>query len=147
MNLPDVGRFTDLLADVTSHNPTTNYLSQNNLPDSSNNQLTIRAESTSVLIKKTLTKEELLEKQQFQQTFHNIRRLDPAVRPKYEKSLSDCDEDEWYPQFKQRMMDISTPSLPSNPSAITWDYDSKAMFLTRTNVSDPNGILKQTNFQ
>lgn len=143
MNLSDGGKFTYLLADITSHNPPTNSLSQNNVPEPSNDRLTTRVQPTGVLRKKTLTKEELLEKQQFQQTFHNIRCLDPAVRPKYEESLSDCeDEDEWFRRVQRRMIDLSTPSLPSGPNVDTGDYDSKAMFLTRTVVSNPNGILK-----
>ena len=145
VNLSDVRRFTYFLADMMSHNLPTNSLSQNNLTESSNDPA--RVQPMSVLCKKTLAEEELLENQQSQQTFHNVGRLDSAVRPIYEESLSDCEEDQWFCQLQRRMIEISIPSLPPDPNVVAWNHDSKAMFLTRTDVSKSNGILKQTNFR
>jgi hypothetical protein len=87
----------------------------------------------------------------------------------YEVSLTDSKEDEWVRQLQRKAIEITTPIQPLprpelprdtgiraassaleplRPEPIAaWDENSKAMFLTRTDVSKLNGILKQTNLQ
>jgi hypothetical protein len=162
VDFSDLGNFTYFLADNQS---SSNRLAASDLPPSALYQETITTaelrarqglpptanrlaagkQPKSILRMKKLTAAELREKQEEQQTSYYIGRLG---RPKHDKPISECDEDEWYPRVREFMRDVP-PSVAAGPTAVTWDQNSKAMFLIRTDVSKPkpNGILKQTNFQ
>jgi hypothetical protein len=163
VNLSDLGNFTYFLADITSYNQSSaNRPAARDLPPSVRDRETITTaelrerqglpptsrlaageQPKSILRRRKLTTAELREKQRVQQTLYNVGRLG---RPKHDKPISECDAEEWPPRVGEFMRGVP-PSVPAESTAVTWDENSKAMFLIRTDVSKFNGILKQTNFQ